>query len=58
MPLQKPADFKDCCTDEAGCIVCNALNSRNLEIDDTHYHQELLCEVWFLKSAAAMMTVQ
>jgi hypothetical protein len=24
------------------------LNSRTLEIDNTHYNQELLCEVWFL----------
>jgi hypothetical protein len=59
MPLQKATDFEDyshdrwgtaprCCTDEAGCVVCNALNSRTLEIDNTYYNQELLYEVWFL----------
>jgi hypothetical protein len=58
MPLQKTADFEDCShntwgtapryTDEAGCVVCDALNSRTLETDNTSYSQELLCEVWFL----------
>jgi hypothetical protein len=59
MPLQKAVDFEDwghdrsetaprCCTDEAGCVVCNALNSRDLETDNTYYNQELIFVVWFL----------
>jgi hypothetical protein len=36
------------CTDEAGCVVCNALTSRTLETDNTYCNQKLLCEVLFL----------
>jgi hypothetical protein len=46
MPLQKSADFEDCshdrwgttpryCINEAGCVVCNALNSRTLGFGNT-----------------------
>jgi hypothetical protein len=56
MPIQRAADFEDCshdrwetapkhCTDESGCVVCDALNSRNLETDNTYYNQELFFEV-------------
>jgi hypothetical protein len=27
------------------------IQSRSLETDNTHYNQEMLCEVWFLKSS-------
>jgi hypothetical protein len=56
MLLQKAADFEDCShgrwgtaaryyTDEAQCVVCNALHSRTLNTYSTYYNKELLCEV-------------
>jgi hypothetical protein len=33
---------------DAGLLQDATLNSRVLEIDNTDYNQELLCEVWFL----------
>jgi hypothetical protein len=60
-PKQKGADLKGCNHDKwgqlqdthkkkkkkkkAGCGVCHALHSRSLEIHNSHYNQELLCEV-------------
>jgi hypothetical protein len=66
MSLQKASGFEDCsydrwgtaqqcCTDEAGCVVCNSHNSRTLESGNTYYNQEVLCE--FITSAA-MIKVQ
>jgi hypothetical protein len=58
MPLQKGADSKDCnharygttprcCTYEAGCVACNALNTRTLETDNIQYDQELFLKCNF-----------
>jgi hypothetical protein len=37
-----------CCIDEVGCIVCNSLNSRTLESENTYYNKNGFIKCGFL----------